>query len=188
MAVVGTLAYNFSVVMPLMVRFVFHAGAGELGVLYSVMGAGAVAGGLVIAARSRATHFLLTWAALALGAALVGAGIAPRIGVELAIMLPVGAASTVFIATANTLLQLGASEQMRGRVMALFMMVFLGSTPIGGPLVGWLAERFGPQDALLVGAIATLVAGVIALARLRHLQRFLPESRPAVEPELAPAR
>ena len=163
MTVVGTLAYNFAVVLPLMVRFVFHAGPGEFGILYSVMGAGAVVGGLAVAARSRATHSLLNWSALALGAALVGTALAPHLGWELGVMLPVGVASTVFIATANALLQLGASEQMRGRVMALFMMVFLGTTPIGGPLVGWLAERFGPREALLVGAVATVVAGAAAL-------------------------
>jgi MFS family permease len=182
MAVVGTLAYNFSVVLPLMVKVVFHAGAGELGVLYSLMGAGAVAGGLVIAARSRATHAVLTWSSVALGAALVGTALAPRLGIELAVMVPVGVASTAFIATANALLQLGASEEMRGRVMALFMMVFLGSTPIGGPLIGWLAERFGPREALLVGAVATLAGGAVALIRLRHFQ----EKRP--EPELEPIR
>ena len=170
MAVVGTLAYNFAVVLPLMVKVVFHGGAGELGVLYSVMGAGAVAGGLVIAARSRATHTMLAWSALALGVALVATALAPGLGTELGVMVLVGVASTAFIATANTLLQLGSSEEMRGRVMALFMMVFLGTTPIGGPLVGWLAERFGPREALLVGAVATVVAGTAALIRLRHVR------------------
>ena len=171
MAVVGTLAYNFSVVLPLMVRFVFHAGPGEFGALYSVMGAGAVAGGLVVAARSRATRPLLVGSAIALGAALVGAALSPSLGVEIAVMLPIGVASTAFIATSNSLLQLASSDQMRGRVMALFMMVFLGTTPIGGPLTGWLAERFGPREALLVGAIATLVAGAIALVRVGRLDR-----------------
>ena len=190
MAVVGALAYNFSVVLPLMVKVVFHAGAGELGVLYSVMGAGAVAGGLVIAARSRATHTMLTWSALCLGVALVATALAPGLGTELGVMVLVGVASTAFIATANTLLQLGSSEEMRGRVMALFMMVFLGTTPIGGPLIGWLAERFGPREALLVGAVATLVAAAVALIRLRHVRAVGAEqdlSEPVRKAELAEA-
>jgi len=191
MAVVGALAYNFSVVLPLMVKVVFHAGPGELGVLYSAMGAGAVAGGLAIATRSRPTHAVLSWSALGLGAALVATALAPRVGIELVAMVPVGIASTAFIANANALLQIGASEEMRGRVMALFMMVFLGTTPIGGPLIGWIAQRFGSREALLVGAVATTIAGAVALARLRHFRSESPptqaEHESAREAELAEA-
>jgi MFS family permease len=179
MAVVGTLAYNFSVVFPLMVKFVFHRGAGTYGALYSMMGAGAVIGGLFIAARGRATRPLLTGATIAFGAALMAAAFAPHLALEMGIMLTIGAASTAFIATANALLQLGSNAQMRGRVMALFSVVFLGSTPIGGPLVGWVAEAFGPRAALGLGAAATLIAGLVALAfAWRGKRRRIPD-RPA---------
>lgn len=167
MAVVGTLSYNFSVVLPLLVRETFGAGAGSYGVLFSFMGLGAVLGGLVIATRSRATPRLLVGSSLALGTAIGLAAAAPNLGLVVLAMVPVGVASTSFIATSNALLQLGASSEMRGRVMALFALVFLGSTPIGGPLVGWIAERFGPRDSLAVAAVAAVLAGLAGLRRLR---------------------
>ena len=171
MAVVGTLAYNFSVVFPLLVRETFHSGAGTYGVLYSVMGAGAVVGGLLVASRSSATRPLLAVATFAFGATLLVAAVMPQLWAEVVVMLPVGAASTAFIATSNALLQLGSSAEMRGRVMALFSVVFLGSTPIGGPLIGWIAEAGGPRAALGVGAIATLAVGAAALVGVRRLRR-----------------
>ena len=167
MAVVGTLSYNFSVVLPLLVRETFGAGAGSYGVLFSFMGLGAVLCGLVIATRSRATPRLLVGSSLALGTAIGLAAAAPNLGLVVLAMVPVGVASTSFIATSNALLQLGASSEMRGRVMALFALVFLGSTPIGGPLVGWIAERFGPRDSLAVAAVAAVLAGLAGLRRLR---------------------
>jgi MFS family permease len=163
MAVVGTLAYNFSVVFPLLVKESFHSGAGTYGVLYSVMGAGAVIGGLVVATRGRATRGLLAGSTVSFGAVLLAAAAVPHLAIEIAVMLPVGAASTAFIATSNALLQLGATPDMRGRVMALFSVVFLGSTPIGGPIVGWIAQVAGPRVALGVGAVATLATGLVAV-------------------------
>jgi len=176
MAVIGTLTYNFSVVLPLVARFVFHAGAGAYGALFALMGGGAELGGLVVAARGRATERLLALSALAFGAMVALAALAPSLRWELAAMVPVGAASTAFIATANSILQLGASPEMRGRVMALFGVVFVGSTPLGGPLVGWIAERFGPRASLGVGAAAALLAGAVAVAvlvRARRRQTFV---------------
>jgi MFS family permease len=171
MAVVGTLAYNFAVVLPLLARFSFGGGAGTLGALYSLMGVGAVGGGLVIAARARATQRLLAGAALVFGVVLWLLTLAPSLPLAMAAMVPIGAASTAFIATSNSLLQLGSTQEMRGRVMALFSVVFLGSTPIGALTVGWIAERFGPRVALGVGAGATLLAGAVALAALRVVTR-----------------
>jgi len=114
---------------------------------------------------------------LALGVGLIGAALAPGLAVEAIVMLPIGAASTAFIATSNSILQLGSDPQMRGRVMALFSMVFLGTTPIGGPLIGWVAQRYGPRFALGVGAVATLLAGLVAALVLRRLRRSA--ARPA---------
>ena len=185
MLVVGTLAYNFSVVMPLLARFTFHQGARTYGVLYALMGTGAVAGGLAVAARARATPRLLAAATLAFGLALWLAAVAPDLGWEMLVMVPTGAASTAFIATSNSILQLTANQEMRGRVMALFAVVFVGSTPIGGPLVGWIAERFGPRAGLAVGATATLVAAAAAwtlLRRTARARRRLQVEEPAPEP------
>ncbi len=185
MAVVGTLAYNFSVVFPLMVKVAFHGGPGAYGMVFAAMGAGAVVGGLVVAARGHASNRLLVLSMLALGALLAVAAVVPEFGLELAVMVPVGAASTAFIATSNSLLQLGSNDRMRGRVMAVFSVVFLGSTPIGGTLVGWFSERFGPRAGLLLGGIATLVAGLAALGQLRKEPRR--RTRP-LEPVLPPER
>jgi MFS family permease len=164
MAVAGTLAYNFSILLPLMTRFVFHKGAGAYGALFSLMGTGAVIGGLFIAGR-RASSRVLVASVLAFGAMVVLAGVAPTLPVEMAIMLPLGAASTGFISNSNALLQLGSSPEMRGRVMALFSVVFVGSTPVGGPLVGWIAERFGPRASLGVAGAATVLAGILVASR-----------------------
>lgn len=176
MGVVGAVAYNFSVVLPLMVRFAFHAGAGAFGVLFSVMGAGAVVGGLAVATWGRATRRLLAGAAIALGGFLVLSAVAPTLEFEMAAMLPIGVASTVFIAVSNSLLQLGSAPEMRGRVMGLFAVVFLGTTPIGGPLIGWIAEQLGPRSALGIAAGVTAMAGTITLLFLRRAR-----PRPIVE-------
>ncbi len=170
MAVVGAVAYNFSVVLPLMVRFAFHAGAGAFGVLFSVMGAGAVVGGLAVAAWGKATRRLLAGAALGMGGFLALAAVAPTLGLELVAMLPIGVASTAFIAMSNSLLQLGAAPEMRGRVMGLFAVVFLGTTPIGGPLIGWIAEQLGPRAAMGFAAGVTAAAGAITILVLRRVR------------------
>ena len=175
MAVAGTMAYNFSIILPLLSRFVFHRGAGTYGVLFSLMGAGAVAGGLAIAGR-RASPRILVGSVLAFGATVMAAAAAPTLAVEMVVMLALGAASTGFISNANALLQLGSGPEMRGRVMALFSVVFVGSTPVGGPLVGWIAERFGPRVSLAVAGATTLVAGLVALnaRRLRRSHQVVP--------------
>jgi len=185
MAVVGTLAYNFSVVLPLLAETTFGGGARAYGGMFSVMGGGAVLGGLVFAARAGPSRRLLAAAAVGFGVAIGLAAAAPSLGLATLAMLPIGAASTAFIATSNSLLQLNASSEMRGRVMALFSLVFLGSTPIGGPLVGWIAERFGPRDALALAAVATLLVGIVGLAGVRRMrQRTGERSIPGPGPEI----
>jgi MFS family permease len=176
MAVVGAIAYNFSVLLPLMVRFAFHAGAGAFGVLFSVMGAGAVVGGLAVAAWGKVSRRVLAVAAIALGVSLAVAAVVPTLGLEMAAMLPIGVAGTAFIAMSNSLLQLGAVPEMRGRVMGLFAVVFLGTTPIGGPLMGWIAEHLGPRPAMSIAAGVTTAAGAITFLVLRRARM-----KPAVE-------
>ncbi len=179
MAVIGTLAFNFSVLLPLFSSDVFHrgtgsAGAGGYGLLLTVMGVGALAGSLGVASRRRPRYKLLMIVTFAFGALSLGIAVAPTFGVALALLVPMGAASVAFIALANTLIQLHSDGQMRGRVMALWAIVFLGSTPIGAPLAGLVAEHFGPRVALAMGAVATLLAasyGVWALRRIRAEER-----------------
>lgn len=163
MAVVGTLAYEFQVVLPLMARFVFDGGAGTYGVMTSCMGVGAVVGGLVLAGRNRSGPRSLVVAGYGFGAALLLAAAAPTLALELVALVGVGVGSIAFLAAANTILQLGAAPAMRGRVMALWAVAFLGSTPVGGPLVGWVSEHLGPRVGLALGGAASVVAAAVLL-------------------------
>jgi MFS family permease len=166
-AVVGTLAYNFQVVLALFARFTFHGGAGVFSALTSLMGGGAVIGGLLIATRNRPNIHRLTAIGCVFGALILAVAAAPDLATALVLIFPMGAASIAFIATANATLQLRADPSMRGRVMALYAIAFLGTTPIGSPLVGWISQVSSPRVALAVGGTATIVASVIT----RHHHR-----------------
>jgi MFS family permease len=159
MAVVGTLAFNFQVVLPLMARHAFDGGAGTYGALAGAMGAGAVLGAVTNAGRR--THSLSGLGAigLAFGALLAAIAAAPTLGLALAALVLMGAASISFTATTNSLLQLAAPSTMRGRVLALWSVVYLGSTTVGGPIVGWVSERAGPRAGLALGAVAAFATG-----------------------------
>ena len=171
MALVGTLGFNFLTILPLLARFTFDGGAGAYTTLAVAMGVGSVFGALATGTRSRIGPGLLTGAALAFGCVALVAAAAPTLAVEAALLVPLGAASVTFAASVNSALQLSADPQMRGRVMALYAIVFLGSTPIGGPLTGLLAETAGPRSGLLLAGAAALTAAVgarIAFARFRN--------------------
>jgi MFS family permease len=167
-AVIGTLAFNFQVVLPLLAKQTFSGGADTLGVLYASMSIGSVLGALVSAHEARATQRFVLGAALAFGAALVAAALAPTFGVELLVLVPVGAAGIAFTAMANGVLQTETAPEMRGRVAALFTVAFLGSTPIGGPIIGLVSQQLGPRAGLWVGGIATLAVTVAAMAAIRR--------------------
>ncbi len=170
MAVVGTLAYEFQVVLPLMARFVFDGGAGTYGAMSSCMGLGAVVAGLLLAGRPRSGYRSLVGTAFVFGFVILLAAAAPTLALELVALVGVGAASIAFLALANTTLQLSAAPEMRGRVMALWSIAFLGTTPLGGPLVGWVSEHLGPRVGLALGGAATIVAAA-ALARSAEAPR-----------------
>jgi MFS family permease len=164
MAVVGTLAYNFRTLLPLMTKFVFDGGATTYGLLSALLGMGAVGGALTAAGRTRPTNRVLLLSSLAFGALILALAWAPTLAVEMAVIVPTGLFSILFVSTANATLQITANEQMRGRVMSLYAVVFLGSTPIGGPLVGWIAETAGARVAFTVGGAATVAAAAAAIA------------------------
>jgi MFS family permease len=170
MAVIGTLAYNFNVLLPLFAHDVFHRGAGTFSALTVAMGIGALAGGLVIAARRRPSHRLLVFVSLAFGVLILAVAAAPTLWLCLALLVLMGGSSVMFIATANALLQLNSSGAMRGRVMSLWAIVFLGSTPIGAPLIGFIAEHYGARFALGLGGVATLLIAVWAGFELRRIR------------------
>jgi MFS family permease len=168
MAVVGTLSYNFTVLLPLLASFTWHGTAATYTALAVSMGVGSVAGALAAGARGRVTPRLIVSVAFGFAVAQLLVAIAPDVPLQMLALIPLGAVSVTFAAGVNSALQLAVEPAMRGRVMALYSVVFLGSTPIGAPLVGWLAEVAGPRAGLLLGAVAALVAaigGAIAFAR-----------------------
>jgi MFS family permease len=177
MAVIGTLAFNFQVVIPLIATDVFGLGAGGFGLLTSVMGAGAIVGGLAAASRRGVSYRRLLILTFAMGIAILGAAVAPTLATETVALFLMGLASFAFIATANTTLQLTSRPEMRGRVMALYAIAFLGSTPVGSPIVGWISAQWGPRMGFAVGGVAALIAGVVAAAALRRLPAHRNEQR-----------
>ena len=162
MAVIGTLAFNFQVVIPLISTETFGLGAGGFGGLTAVMGAGAVIGGLAAASRRGISYRRLLTLTFAMGIAILGAAAAPTLGTEVVALFVMGLTTFAFIATANTTLQLTSRPDMRGRVMALYAIAFLGSTPIGSPIVGWISALWGPRIGFAVGGVAAILAGIAA--------------------------
>jgi MFS family permease len=166
MAAVGCLTYEFQVSLPVMATRGLHAGPTGFGFMTAAMGFGAVAGGLLAAARGRTGIRPLVAAAGVFAVAMGLATAAPSLGLELVALALAGAASISFMSTGNSTLQLTAAPEMRGRVMSLWFVGFQGSTPVGGPIVGWVMEAFGPRAGLGLGAMACLVvavAGAVAL-------------------------
>jgi MFS family permease len=170
-AVIGTLAWEFNVTLPLMASKVFGGGVAAYGVMASVMGAGAVVGGLISAARPRPRPRALCLAAIGWGIAILAASAAPSLPLELAALVFVGYGSITFNSLAKTTLQLAAKPEMRGRVMALWALAWLGSTPVGGPIVGWVGQTAGARWSLVIGGAAALVCGILALPSLSRIDR-----------------
>jgi MFS family permease len=168
MALVGMLAYEFQVTLPVVAGTVFHGSSAVYGVLMAAMGIGAVIGGLWTAARGKTGIRALIQASLLFGMCMTFAALAPALAVELIALALVGFASVSFLSMANSTLQLGTDPQMRGRVMALWAVAFMGSTPIGGPLIGWITSVAGARVGLGVGAASCLLAALIGWLTIRH--------------------
>ncbi len=166
MAVVGTLQYNFQVILPVLARETFSGDARTLGFIGTALGIGMFVGSLTNAAFGRPARSLLIGAGFALGGLSIAVSGAPSLWLAALLMVPLGAASMAFISTMNSSLQLISSDVMRGRVMALYFVLFLGSTPIGAPIVGWLAETFSPRVALAFGGLVTVGACIYGRMRL----------------------
>jgi MFS family permease len=160
--IIGTLAMNFQVVLPVVAKQVFHGTAGTYGMLSAVIGIGSLLGALAVASRAGPTVRLLATAATCFGVAMLFDAVAPSLGLEIPALAVTGMASVTFFASANASLQLGSRPEMRGRVMAIYMLLFLGSTPIGGPIVGWIGGEWGARWSLAVGAIGCLAAAALA--------------------------
>ena len=154
--IVGLFTLNFQVFLPLMAKEVFHGGAGMVGIFSATQGAGALVGSLASARRTSFTPVLLASATFAVGATLIGMAVAPVLALELVLVAASGAAFIVMMLTANATLQLNSTPEKRGRVMALYVMMFGGTTPFGSPLLGLISQRFGAR-------VGTGVAGTAAL-------------------------
>jgi MFS family permease len=160
MAIVGVFAFNFTVTLPLLAKFTFNGGAGLYSAFLAAMGAGAVCGGLFTAHRSRPSQKMLALIGMIFGTLILALAFSPTKTLAVVILVPMGAASISFIATNNSILQLRSEPSMRGRVMSLNAIAFLGSTPIGAPLLGWISDMTNPRVSLMVGGAATLAASV----------------------------
>ena len=162
---VATFGMNFQVTTALMSRGVFHTGAAAFGLASTAYAAGALGGALLAARRRRPSARLQVAVALAFGILETASGLMPAYWAFLLLLLPTGLSVVLYTTAANSATQLGTDPQMRGRVMGVYMLVFLGGAPIGSPLIGWIAEQFGPRMSLisggLVSAIAAIVAGVV---------------------------
>lgn len=170
MAVIFTLAFNFAVLLPLLAEETFHTGAGAFGMLSALAGVGSFAAAIWAAARNREPSMLrLAVFAVALGVALIVVSTAPTFPLALAGMAMVGMTAMAFMITGNTMLQVHAAPRARGRVMALYGVVFLGSTPIGSPIAGWVAEHLGPRWGLALGGVVALALG-FTLLMLRYVR------------------
>jgi MFS family permease len=171
-SVVGTFAFNFTVTLPLLAHVTFHQkSAAQYGILMGCMGVGAVIGGLSVAHRSRPTPKLLALLAVAFGFFMTLVAFAPTILLAELALVPTGACSIAFVSSANSTLQLNSGQQMRGRVMSLYSIAFLGTTPIGAPLVGILIAATNPRIGIFLGAFLTLLTGLWLVLVLRHTNR-----------------
>lgn len=187
-AVMGSFAFNYQVTLPLLAKHSLGGDDTSFTWLFASMSLGALAGALTVA-RRRIVHlsFLVTYGAV-LTVAMTALALAPVFPLALLAAIPVGFSQATLVSGSNAVMQLEADPAMRGRVLALLSTVFLGSTPVGGPAVGWISETLGPRAGVAVGAMA--VAGVtIWVARQT---RGVPASRPDTsiaqsEPETLPA-
>ncbi|CAN0619758.1 MFS transporter, DHA3 family, macrolide efflux protein [Burkholderia multivorans] len=165
---VGTYGLNFPIFISTMSVTAFHGGPHLYGALSSTMAVGSVVGALLAAGRERPRLLVPVASALAFGAACTLAAIMPNVWSFGAALMALGAVAQTFTTSTNSLVQLRTEPSVRGRVMALYMAIFLGCTPLGAPFVGWVADAFGPRCALGVGAGSGFAAAIFALAYHRY--------------------
>ncbi len=163
---IGTFGLNFQITLSLVAKLTFHQGASQFGLLTSAFAVGSLLGALASAGRAAPTTRRMVLAALTFGVLEVAVGFAPTFTSMMVLLVPTGAAVLLFTTTANALVQLGSDAAVRGRVMALYVLVFLGGTPVGAPLVGVLAEHLGPRASLIIGGAVCAVSAVIAAVLL----------------------
>ena len=176
----GTFGLNFQMTTALMATEVYGKGAGEYGILGSILAIGSLSGSLLAARRREPRQRLVVVAAVAFGVTVVLAGLMPSY-LTFAVVLPLcGFTALTMITAANAFVQMSVAPQLRGRVMALYMAVFMGGTPIGAPLLGWIAEHFGARWTLVGGGALTVIGTLVSVALLARRQGVVitPRLRP----------
>jgi MFS family permease len=182
----GTFGLNFQMTSALMATQVFDKGAREYGLLGTIMAVGSLAGSLIAARRTRVRHRMVVGAAVAFGVVEIGAGLMPSYLTYALICPLLGLFALTMITSANAFMQLHTEASMRGRVMALYMMIFIGGTPLGSPFIGWIGEMFGARWTLIVGGALTVLGTALASALyLRSRQRYEAAREPEDEPAMA---
>ena len=163
MSLVGLLAFNFAVILPVFASKTFHGSGGTYGLMSTMLSVGSIVGSFSVGLIHHPRRPYLVAAATAFGVCLAGTAAAPNVATACVALVVTGAAAFSFVTLTSTTLQLHSSPAFRGRVMALFVFVYLGTTPIGSVLSGWISSAGGPRIALLVGAGACLAAALIGL-------------------------
>lgn len=163
MFIIGTFAYEFPVVFPLFATETLHGNAGTYSAMMVATGIGAIIGGLYTAGHAATRENQLIWTAVFFGISIIAAALMPTLIAVLIVLVIVGGLSVLFIALGNTTLQLNSESSMRGRVMSLWAIAFLGTTPIGGPIVGYISDHSNPRVGLAVGGISAVIAGFLGL-------------------------
>ncbi len=185
---VGTFGLNFQLTTALMARLVFDKGSGEYGLLGSVMAVGSLAGALLAARREHPRLRLVVGAAIAFGIFAVVASVMPTYTLFAVALVPVGLASLTLMTAANSAVQMSTEPHMRGRVMALYMAIFMGGTPIGSPIIGWVGETFGARWTIALGGIVALVTALLCVAWLVLARGVHVRYRLAARPHLVVTR
>lgn len=182
MAVVGMLGFNFPVTLAALAKTGFHTGAASFGIFNTALAVGALCGALAGSwRRARPSSYLVLGAAVAFGVLETVVGFAPTFWLVTVLLVPTGFFMVFFAQASNQRVQLGTEAAYRGRVMALYILVFLGTTPVGAPLIGWLAEHVGPGTSIWLGGVASLLTALVALSwKLRSAgERLRLRLRPA---------
>jgi MFS family permease len=187
MGVVATLSFNWNVLLPLLAVHTFHGTAGTYAFITTVFSMGSLTGSLWIARRQTMTTTFLARTSVLFGVGTALIAVAPNPLAAALAAYVTGATGIAFLSATMTTLQLGSIPAMRGRVMALYSILFLGSTPIGGPLSGWLAEQYGTRWSLALGAVAAAISGIVCLAALRRREPATPVETPERLPMVAAA-
>ena len=169
MALVGTFTFEFQVSLPVIAHYAFNGDASSYAFLSGALGLGAVIGGLAIASQKKNNPSGLIGAGFLFGSAVLAAAFMPTLVLSGVALVFAGACSIYFTSLGNSIVQLGSSPQMRGRVMSFWSIAFLGTTTIGGPAVGWFAEAVGPRWGLALGGFAALAAALLGVINLRHI-------------------